>query len=110
MNQNFAFSRRGPDTITEELVAVLSGAQAYEFKALFEKIHEALRGRKVGGGEEMMRLRTYDKLQNLVLHGQVKKTGKQYKGVHKQILLLGESLKTYRENGPPHRQSSAAQA
>jgi len=104
MNRNFAFSRRGPDTITEELVAVLSGSQAYEFKVLFEKIHETLRGRNVGGGEEMMRLRTYDKLQNLVLHGQVKKTGKLYKGVQKQILLLSESLKTYRENGPPYRQ------
>ena len=37
MNSNFSssFSRRGPDNITEELVAVLSGPKSYEFKALF---------------------------------------------------------------------------
>jgi hypothetical protein len=40
-----------------------------------------------------LRLRAYDKLQNLVQHGQVKKTGKQYKGVRKGLLLLAENLK-----------------
>jgi hypothetical protein len=53
-----------------------------------------------GGGEEMLRLRTYEKLQNLVRAGQVKKTGKKYKGVAKALLLLSESLKEYRKNGP----------
>ena len=91
MNSNFSssFSRRGPDNITEELVAVLSGPKSYEFKALFLVIQAALRARNAtSGGEEMLRLRAYDKLQNLVQHGQVKKTGKQYKGVRKGLLLL----------------------
>ena len=86
MNSNFSssFSRRGPDNIKEELVAVLSGPKSYEFKALFLVIQAALRARNAtSGGEEMLRLRAYDKLQNLVQHGQVKKTGKQYKGVRK---------------------------
>ena len=39
-------------------------------------------GRDVGGGgEEMLRLRAYEKLQNLVARGAVKKTGKKYKGL-----------------------------
>src|SRR4051812_22713890 len=108
MNSNFAFSRRGPDTLTEEIVAVLSGTKSYEFKALFDEIHATLRGRNMGGGEEMLRLRTYDKLQNLVMHGQVKKTGKKYKGVRKHILALAEALKTYRENGPAFRRPEPA--
>jgi len=62
-----SFSRRGPDNITEELVAALSCSKSYEFKALFSVIHAALRARNAAsGGEEMLRLRTYDKLQSLV--------------------------------------------
>ena len=103
MNSNFNFARRAPDSITEELVAVLSGPKSYEFKALFLVIQAALRARNaISGGEEMLRLRAYDKLQNLVQHGQVKKTGKQYKGVRKGLLLLAENLKALRENGPAH--------
>ena len=96
-----SFSRRGPDNVTEELVAALSGSKSYEFKALFSVIHAALRARNAAsGGEEMLRLRTYEKLQNLVRQGQVKKTDKKYKGVTKALLLLSESLKEFRKNGP----------
>ena len=96
-----SFSRRGPDNITEELVAALSGSKSYEFRALFSVIHAALRARNAAsGGDEMLRLRTYDKLQNLVREGQVKKTGKKYKGVTNALLLLSESLKEFRKNGP----------
>jgi hypothetical protein len=82
------FSRRGPDNITKELVAALSNPKSYEFKALFSVIYAALRARNAAsGGEEMLRLRTYEKLQNLVREGRVKKTGKKYKGVTKALLL-----------------------
>jgi len=82
------FSRRGPDNITKELVAALSNSKSYEFKALFSVIYAALRARNAAsGGEEMLRLRTYEKLQNLVREGRVKKTGKKYKGVTKALLL-----------------------
>jgi len=79
-------SRRGPDIITEELVAVLSGSASFEFKPLFDIVHANLRARKsAGGGEEMLRLRAYEKLQSLVSQGMVKKTitkaGKHYKGL-----------------------------
>ena len=77
-----AFSRRLPDLVTEELVSVLSRKTAFEFKQLFEIVHENLRARNAAsGGEEMLRLRAYEKLQNLVARGMVKKTGKKYRGL-----------------------------
>lgn len=82
MQRKSAFSRRLPDLVTEELVAALSKKTSYEFKQLFEVVHEALKARNAAsGGEEMLRLRAYEKLQNLVSRGMVKKTGKKYKGL-----------------------------
>ncbi len=80
MNKN-AFSRRLPDLVTEELVAVLSRRASYEFKQIFEAVHQNLQARNAAnGGDEMLRLRSYEKLQNLVARGAVTKTGKKYKG------------------------------
>jgi hypothetical protein len=77
-----AFSRRVPDLVTEELVAVLSKRSSFEFKQLFDIVHENLRARNAAScGEEMLRLRAYEKLQNLVARGAVKKNGKKYKGL-----------------------------
>ena len=76
-----AFSRRVPDLVTEELVSVLSRRTSFEFKQLFEILHENLRARNAAsGGEEMLRLRAYEKLQNLVQVGLIEKTGKEYRG------------------------------
>ena len=75
------FSRRLPDLVTEELISILSQKKSFEFKQLFEIVHENLRQRNAAsGGEEMLRLRAYEKLQNLVVRGVVKKIGKSYKG------------------------------
>jgi hypothetical protein len=78
----YSFSRRClPDLVTEELVFVLSQKRSYEFKQLFEVVHDNLRRRNAAyGGEEMLRLRAYDKLQKLVFGGAVKKSGKIYTG------------------------------
>lgn len=82
MQRKSAFSRRGPDLVTEELVAALKKKTSLEFKQLFDVVHERLRARNAAsGGEEMLRLRAYEKLQNLVSRGMVKKTGKKYKGL-----------------------------
>ncbi len=81
MKTTYGFSRRGPDRVAEELAAVLSKKASFEFKALFDIVHANLRDRNAaGGGEEMLRLRAYEKLQNLVRAGIVKKTGKEYRG------------------------------
>ena len=82
MTKKNAFSRRLPDLVTEELVAVLMQKNSYEFKELFDLVHASLRARNAAsGGEEMLRLRAYEKLQTLVSRGMVKKTGKKYKGL-----------------------------
>lgn len=82
MQKKNAFSRRLPDLVTEELVAVLSKKSTFEFKQLFEVVHENLRARNAAnGGGEMLRLRAYEKLQNLVARGMVRKNGKKYKGL-----------------------------
>jgi hypothetical protein len=93
-----SFSHRGPDTVTEELVDVLLDARPYEFKALFGIVHAGLRARNaVSGGEEMLRLRAYEKLQDLVRQGRVKKAGKEYKGVPKALRAFSEDLKALRK-------------
>src|SRR6266576_7051419 len=77
-----AFSRRVPDLVTEELVAVLSRRSSFEFKQLFDIVHENLRARNAAsGGEEMLRLRAYVKLQNLVARRAEQNYGKKYKRV-----------------------------
>jgi hypothetical protein len=77
----YSFSRRLPDLVTQELVFVLSEERSYEFKQLFEVVYDNLRRRNAAyGGEEILRLRAYDKLQKLVFSGKVKKSGKIYTG------------------------------
>jgi hypothetical protein len=89
IHKKTAFSRRLPDLVTEELASVLSSRSSYEFKELFDVVHENLRNRNAAsGGEEMLRLRAYEKLQNLVARGMVKKDGKKYKGIPKQLATL----------------------
>ena len=89
IHKKTAFSRRLPDLVTEELASVLSSRSTYEFKELFEVVHVNLRARNAAsGGEEMLRLRAYEKLQNLVARGMVKKDGKKYKGIPKQLATL----------------------
>lgn len=95
MKSSYGFSRRGPDRVAEELAAVLSRKASFEFKALFSIVHENLKLKNAAsGGEEMLRLRAYEKLQNLVQAGIVKKTGKEYKGV---TLALEGFMKTVAE-------------
>ena len=76
------FSRRVPDHVTDELVSVLSEPKQFAFNDLFEVVYENLKKRNaVSGGEEMLRLRAYEKLQNLCNRGLVEKEGKQYRGL-----------------------------
>jgi hypothetical protein len=97
----FSFTRRAPDNITEELIAVLSSKAAFEFKPLFEIMLFNLRERNAAsGGEEMLRLRAYEKLQGLVNQGAVHReiTGatKKYKGVAARMAVLRAEMKALR--------------
>jgi hypothetical protein len=96
-----SFTRRAPDNITEELVAVLSSKASFEFKPLFDIILLNLRERNAAsGGEEMLRLRAYEKLQGLVSQGAVNRTvngvTKKYKGVAARLLALKAEMKILR--------------
>ena len=96
-----SFTRRAPDNITEELVAVLSSKASFEFKPLFEIILLNLRERNAAsGGEEMLRLRAYERLQGLVSQGAVHRevTGgtKKYKGVAPRLVVLRAEMKALR--------------
>ena len=96
-----SFTRRAPDNLTEELVAVLSSKDSFEFKPLFEIILLNLRERNAAnGGEELLRLRAYEKLQGLVSQGAVTRTGigitKKYKGVAKRMVVLRAEMKVVR--------------
>lgn len=90
MKMQRGFARRRPDYITEELTKVLAGNGSFEFKELFEIVHaNLLRRNAASGGEEMLRLKTYEKLQYLVQSGKASKSGKSYKGTD-----AGASTKT----------------
>ena len=96
-----SFTRRGPDNITEELIAVLSSKASFEFKPLFEIMLLNLRERNAAsGGEEMLRLRAYEKLQGLVNQGAVNRTitgtTKKYKGVATRMAVLRTEMKAIR--------------
>ena len=87
------FTRRAPDLLTEAMVAVLSSKSSFEFSQLFELILQKLHGQKLfKGSEEMLRLRAYEKLQQLVAQGAVKKTitkdVKKYKGLESLASVL----------------------
>ena len=96
-----SFRPRIPDNITEELVAVLSSKPSFEFRPLFDLVLLNLRERNLAnGGEEMLRLRVYEKLQSLVLQGAVNRTltgaTKKYKGVSPRLLVLSAEMKALR--------------
>jgi len=81
MKKRLISRRGGPDLLTEELVGVLSGNSTYEFKPLFTVVYGNLQARQAAhGGEDMLRLRLYEKLQWLVQMGSVKKECKNYRG------------------------------
>ena len=79
------FSRRVPDHVTDEIVNVLGDDSSFfGFNDLFEAVYARLKERNaVSGGEEMLRLRSYEKLQNLVTRGMIEKENKEYRGLAK---------------------------
>src|ERR1700726_2279419 len=108
-----SFSRRMPDNVTEELVAVLSSRASFEFKPLFDIILLNLRERNAAsGGEEMLRLRVYEKLQGLVNQGAVTRTvngvTKKYKGVPARMTTISAEMKVLRSDWNRKRRAKAA--
>ncbi|MDR3405267.1 MAG: hypothetical protein P4L99_22420 [Chthoniobacter sp.] len=93
MNKRLMLQRKGPDALTEELVNVVLGGAEFEFRPLFTLVYANLRARNAAhGGEEMLRLRLYEKLQWLVQVGGVEKTGKTYRGNSLKLRPVTEQL------------------
>src|SRR5881398_3162411 len=110
-----SFMRRMPDNVTEELVAVLSSTASFEFKPLFDIVLLNLRERNAAsGGEEMLRLRVYEKLQGLVGQGAVNRTitgtTKKYKGVAARMIVLRAEMKALRAAFNQRARAKAAAA
>ena len=88
--------------MTEALAGVLSASVSYEFKALFTMVFADLKAKNAAsGGEEMLRLRAYEKLQNMVQTGVVKKNGKEYRGVPSALITLLETSANAHPNATP---------
>jgi hypothetical protein len=93
--QQHTSARRRVDILGEELVATLSRNESFEFKPMFQIVYTNLQARDAAsGGEEMLRLRMYEKLQNLVCQGMVKKSGKKYRGVRSMLATLRTETRT----------------
>ena len=93
MRKRLILRRGGPDLLTEELIGVLSGDLTYEFKPLFTVVYGNLQARKAAhGGEDMLRLRLYEKLQWLVRMGGVEKEGKNYRGNSRTLRPLMDQI------------------
>jgi hypothetical protein len=91
-NQNSSF-RNNSEIITEELLTLLTAQDgSYLFKEIFSIIHERLKERNAATeSEEMLRLCTYEKLQELMERGLVQKDGENYRSAGEQERGSGKS-------------------
>src|SRR5215207_10153724 len=82
MKKAFSFERKTPNPLVVHLQAVLERREWLEFKPLFSILLSSLRASKAAhGSEEMLRLRAYNALQELVRFGAAEKSGTKYRGV-----------------------------
>jgi hypothetical protein len=109
MKSSTAFVRRSPDRVAEELVAALSTNESWEFKALFSVVHANLKARNAAsGGEEMLRLRAYERLQTFVGSGVATKVGKEYRGVTAGLAAYAKSAAELKEQIEARKASQPA--
>ena len=87
--------------MTEQLAVLLSTKASFEFKALFESLHANLKHRNLANaGEEMMRLRAYEKLQNLVNRGMVEKRVTKKAKTYRGLAALSSALPVIPADAP----------
>lgn len=96
-NVNSSFSRKHPDLLTDELIGILLNEDIIEFPDIFSRVVAALKNKQQHvGGEEILRLRVYEKLQSIVSAGGAKKKGKVYEPLPKLASLDSTLLPTIR--------------
>jgi len=80
-------SRKTPDLVTDELILILHEAGMLEFNDIFQRAVVVMKAKHMSlGGEEILRLRIYEKLQNLVSAGGLMK-GREYTALPKLMAL-----------------------
>ena len=86
-------SRKAPDLVTDELIVILHEAGMLEFNEIFQRAVVVMKEKHMSlGGEEILRLRIYEKLQNLVSAGGLVKKGREYTAQSKLMTLKSEPL------------------
>ena len=108
---NKAFFPNLRDNTGEQLIAVLLEGTTLTFEEIFRSVETRLKARNLQRvGEELIRLRTYEKLQALVAEGAVKKDAKTYKATFPALKELETQLNRSKrseadmdEGGSKHR-------
>lgn len=78
-NRNARHSKRVTDIVRQEVIDVLLCAEIIEFNSIFLQVSTNMKQKNYStGGEEILRLRIYEKLQALVSEGGIRKKGKEY--------------------------------
>ena len=86
-------SRKTPDLVTDELILILHEAGMLEFNDIFQRTVVVMKAKNMSlGGEEILRLRIYEKLQNQVSAGGLMKKGREYTALPKLISLKSETF------------------
>ena len=75
-------SRKTPDLVTDELILILHEAGMLEFNDIFQRTVVVMKAKHMS-----LRLRIYEKLQNLVSAGGLMKKGREYTALPKLMAL-----------------------
>ncbi len=87
-DRKYHSSRKTPDLVTDVLILILHEAGVLEFNDIFQRAVTVMKENHMPlGGEEILRLRIYEKLQNLVSSGGLVKKGREYTAQPKLISL-----------------------
>jgi hypothetical protein len=93
MTKGNHYMRQRKDYVADELVRALQAKPTYKFNELFQTVFDALRKRGVSNvGEDMLRLRLYERLQTFVGQGLVKKVDKEYSGVQSAVSIRAAEM------------------
>jgi hypothetical protein len=85
--------RRWSDHVSEELATALMADSWFEFKPLYSLVHAGLLERHTASRDTvMLRLRTYERLHELVKKGIVEKVGGKYRGIRAALTAYREHV------------------
>lgn len=92
-SRNTRNSKRVTDIVRLEVIDVLMNSEGIiEFNDIFLQVCDNMKSKNLStGGEEILRLRIYEKLQALVSEGGIRKKGKEYDPTPKLVQIKANS-------------------